>query len=281
VSEENRGPVIRRILVALDASPHSEAALEAAAALAARFQAELYGLFVEDVNLLRLAELPFTREVGIFSATQRELRTEEVERHLRIQAREVRRTLTVVAEREQVRWSFRVSRGAIAPELRAAAEEVDLLILGKAGRSVTRRGQLGSTARALSLEAPSLTLLLQEGACLGLPVMVVYDGSPLARKALSMGAVLAEEEGGPVTVIVADGVEEVQRIQDEAAAQLREEEVKARYRTLTRSSVSRLAHMVHIEGCGLLVLPAKSDILEDEALLALLDEMEVPVLLVR
>ena len=50
----------RRILVALDASAHSHAALAAAVALAARLHAEIEGLFVEDINLLRLAELPFT-----------------------------------------------------------------------------------------------------------------------------------------------------------------------------------------------------------------------------
>jgi nucleotide-binding universal stress UspA family protein len=47
---------IRRILVALDASPHSFAALEAAAHLAAHLEAELFGLYVEDENLLRGAD---------------------------------------------------------------------------------------------------------------------------------------------------------------------------------------------------------------------------------
>ncbi|MCB0182612.1 MAG: universal stress protein, partial [Caldilineaceae bacterium] len=41
-----------RILVALDASPHSLAALRAAAKLAATVHAELHGLFIEDDRLL-------------------------------------------------------------------------------------------------------------------------------------------------------------------------------------------------------------------------------------
>ena len=72
--------VIQRILVALDASPHSQAALDAAATLAARVSAELQGLFIEDVNLLRLAELPFAREVGSFTATHRRLDARDLER---------------------------------------------------------------------------------------------------------------------------------------------------------------------------------------------------------
>ena len=57
---EGQGEVtIQRILVAVDASPPSFAALEAAVELAATLGAELIVLFVEDIALLRLAESPF------------------------------------------------------------------------------------------------------------------------------------------------------------------------------------------------------------------------------
>jgi hypothetical protein len=39
--------------------------------------------------------------------------------------------------------------------------------------------------------------------------------------------------------------------------------------------------LVQDEGCGTLVLPAKSVLLRDEALLALLDAIDVPTLFVR
>jgi hypothetical protein len=60
---------IRRILIALDASPDGLSALETSAWLAARMNAELQGLFVEDESLLRIAEIPLAREVPYFSAT--------------------------------------------------------------------------------------------------------------------------------------------------------------------------------------------------------------------
>ncbi len=47
----------RRILIGLNSSPTSLRGLAAAAEMAARLDAELVGLFVEDDNLLRLAEL--------------------------------------------------------------------------------------------------------------------------------------------------------------------------------------------------------------------------------
>ncbi len=76
---EARAP-IRRILVALDASGASLAALDAAARLAATLEAELLGLFVEDEDLLRLAGLPCAREVGFTFTQARRMESADMER---------------------------------------------------------------------------------------------------------------------------------------------------------------------------------------------------------
>ena len=52
------GTIIRRVAVVLNASMQSSQALQAAAELAASLQAELEGIFIEDINLFHLAELP-------------------------------------------------------------------------------------------------------------------------------------------------------------------------------------------------------------------------------
>jgi len=279
---EERELMIQRILVALDASPHSLAALEAAVELAGRFRAELLGLFVEDVNLLRLAELPFAQEIGFFSAARRKLDTQRMERQFRGQAARIRRALELIAERTQVDWSFRVARGVIASELLTAASEVDLIILGRGGWSLTQRRRLGSTARAILSETPCLALILRQGTYLELPMLVVYDGSPLAQKGLATAAALVQGEDGDLTVLVlADEPDMAHRLQRQAAEWLQGRGVNVRYRPLTKLSVPRLAHIVRTEGRGTLVLPARSALLQDEVLLALLDEVEMPVLLVR
>lgn len=282
MSERERELTIRRILVALDASPHSRAALEAAAQLAARFRAELLGLFVEDINLLRLAEMPFMREVGFFSASSRRLSTAEMERQLRAQARQMREAMTRVAEREQLQWSFRVVRGAIRSELIAAASEADLFILGKAGHSLVRRRRMGSTARAVAFGGSGLTLLLHANACLGVPIMVVYDGSIMARRALATAAALVlREQEHELYVITADGAQEVGQYRREAADWLRAQGVKVHFRALTQANVPKLLDLLKEERCGVLVIPSETTLLQDEALISLLDEIEVPVLLVR
>jgi len=219
--------------------------------------------------------------VGFFSTRRRRLDGEELARQLRAQARRLRRRLTEVAEDAHLQWTFRVARGAIAKELLAASTDVDMVILGRSGWSIVRRRRLGSTARAVVFGAPALTLLLQDGTCLGLPVMVVYDGSQMAQRALVAAAVLARAQKGSVTVALVDGREEGEELRRRAAAQLKPHEIQARYRLLTHANVNKLVQRVTGEGCGTLVLPLKTELLHEEALVELLDEIDIPTLFVR
>jgi nucleotide-binding universal stress UspA family protein len=256
--------------------------MEAAIELAARFEAELAGMFVEDVNLLRLADLPFAYEVSLTSATRRPLNAQELERQIRAQGTHIRRRLAGATERRQVRWTFSVSRGAVTPELLAASKEADVIILGRAGSSVIARGRMGSTARAIVAERGGLTLVLHKGTCLGSPVMTIYDGSLAAQEALSAAATLAERDDGSLKVLLVGGqssqVDELEAAVDE---QLAGEDLKPAFRRLVRPTVGNLVRIIHDEGCGLLVLPARSPLLHGEAVTALLDRIQVPVLVVR
>jgi nucleotide-binding universal stress UspA family protein len=281
VRKERQAPDIRRILVALDASPHSLAALEAAVDLARRFQAELQGLYVEDVNLLRLAELPFTQEIGLFSAKWRRLDAQRLERQLRAHSARVRRLLRMAAEGAQIQWSFRVVRGRVSSEVMTSAEAADVLIVGKAGWSLIRRRQMGSTARAIAIGLSGFALILQEGTCLASPVALVYDGSRLAQKALQMSMRLLEEDGTLLVLLLADTPGEAQPLQRQIEERLGDRELDLRYQRLNYVSLSRLVSLLERERCGTLVLPARRSILQDDLLASLLDQLEVPVLLVR
>jgi nucleotide-binding universal stress UspA family protein len=283
VSEERHALAIKRILVALDASPHSLAALEAAVDLAARFQAELAGLFVEDENLIRLAELPFVSEIGIFSATRRRIGSREIERQIRVQRRRVRRTFTATTQRAQIAWSFRVARGKVLSEVLAAASEADVVVLGRAGWSLLRRRRLGSTVRGILPERFGLALIMKEGACLGDPLGVVYDGSPAADRALVIADALrrqSDHEEPFVVLLLAESSDRVPALQRQAERLLEERGAVARYRRVTGANVLQLADLLHREDCGTLVLPARGPISQDNLLVALLEHLDLPVLLV-
>ena len=123
----------RRVVVALDASAPGQAALEAAAGLAARLEAELLAVFVEDIDLLRLAGLPFAREIGYPSAIRRAIDVPAMERSLRRHADEARRSVALIAERKPLKWNFEVARGSLTAQVLAAAAEADLIVAALAG----------------------------------------------------------------------------------------------------------------------------------------------------
>ncbi len=282
MTEERRGPLVRRILVAVDASQHSIAALEAAVDLASRFHAELLGLYVEDINLLRLAELPFAREVGQFSAVVRRLDVPEVERQIRVQTVRVRRMFESRTGRSEVQWSFRVTRGSVPQEVVTAAADADLLVLGRAGWSLLRRGRLGTTARAIVARSPSMALFLPRGSCLSSPLTIVFDGSPLAERALEVAQMFLDGTDRRLRVLLlANGHERLSPLREQVDTWLQGRDLDIRYRALTESNVTRLAEAIKSEECGTLVLPVKSAVLEDSALQGLLEELEIPILLVR
>ena len=140
---------IARILVALDHSDDSRTTLAEAAALAARLQAELVGLFIEDVKLLDAAQLPFVRQISLTGHSAPMDRT-GVERGFRAQEQAARQLMESVALRHRLSWSFRVARGRASVEILAQAQGVDLVIVGKTAPAVTRQGRIGATALAIA-----------------------------------------------------------------------------------------------------------------------------------
>jgi nucleotide-binding universal stress UspA family protein len=277
---------IRRILVALDASQPSLAALEAAVELATRLRAELLGLFVEDVNLLRLAGLPFAREIHLPSATIRPINGPTLERELHAWAARVRQILAAAASQARVDWSFRVVRGHVAPEVLAAAQEADLLSLGVASGPLTRHRHLGSTARLVAAESPRTVLLLQQGEKLGRSIVAVYDGSVIARRALVLAARIAsgvKENAAAVTVLVLGDSPPVttNRLEEEATAHFQQRGLRFNCRLQTGTGIAALVQALRGEQGGLLVLGGNNSLARPEAIQDLLDAVEWPVLLVR
>jgi nucleotide-binding universal stress UspA family protein len=274
--------MIRRILVALDASQHSLAALEAACELADALKAELVGIFVEDVNLLHLAGLPFAREVRYLSAVDRPLDSPGMERELRLQAERARQRLAGAAGRRQIRWSFRVVRGQVVAELLTAALEADLLALGRASWASTRRVRLGTTARGVLAQASRPVLLLSQGHAICQPVQFVYDDSSTAKRAVPTAAHLASITGGDLTVmLILDTPEVGQSLQKELDERLQAQQVKGHYHQLVQPSATELAGALHKAGGGTLIINADSPLLQGEGLATLVDAVDCSVFLVR
>ncbi|MCC6457413.1 MAG: universal stress protein [Caldilineaceae bacterium] len=190
----------RRIVVALDASSYSLAALRAAAEVAALLDVDLEGLFIEDINILRLCGYPFTQEIGSYTGASRHLENAAVERQLRTLAAVIQQAMSQVALKTPVRWSLQVRRGPVIDELLAAAQDADLMSLGRSGQG--RRNTLGSTASALVQKSQRPLLLLGKDGALVDPLTAVYTGSTTSQRALQWLATLTQYNPRPVRVIL-------------------------------------------------------------------------------
>ena len=273
--------VVHRILVALDASTHSLAALAAAVELAAAMEAELEGLFVEDVNLLRLAGLPFAREVR-HTASLEALDSPRMERALKAQATQAREALAAAAGRAQVHWSFRVVRGQVAQEVLEAASRADLVTLGKQGRSRSPQARLGSTALRVALHAPGALLLVEHSVPGGQPVLVLYDGSEGAERALDAAARVARMSGTHLIVLLLAGAPEAAKeLEQQAGLRIERQRVRPRFHALHETDAQSLLRVSQSEGGGLVVLSARSTVMSEETIQKLLDSLRNPVLIVR
>lgn len=274
------GGTIERILVALDPSAHSVAALGAAATMAARFDAELLALFVEDINVRRLTELPFVQEVGFYTGSCRRVETRELSRQLRVQAGRMRRHFRITTRHITTRCRFREIRGRVAREVLTEAGEADVVILGKGAWSAVDTGRLAPDVREVLREAAASTLVLQAQSEVRPPLRVVYTGTPLSQKALLIAAGLAEQ-GHLIVFILADDSRKASRLREEARETVEDQEVEALFRTLDEASLSHLAYLTAQEEGGTLVIPADTEAVLDKPLLDFLDEMSDPVLIVR
>ena len=280
MNEQEDELTIQRILIALDTSHHSLAALQAGAKLASSLGAELHGIFVEDVNLLRVAGLPAAIELQFPFAREARLNPGRMRRQLRAQARQARQAISSVSKRERIEWSFQVVRGDVSAKVLEEAAKADILCVGRVSRPVMHQPNIGSTAEAAATDAPRPVLLISRDKRIHSPIAVLYDGSADTKQALLLAAELAQDMRGLLSVLVpatASGSSE--EIQKRITETLDAEDLVVRYRELSGSGVMSLIDAVRTEGTGLLVF--SSSFLPTNGVMKLLNEVDCPVLLMR
>lgn len=119
-----------RIVLALERTPESAAAIEPALALAQSLGAGVSALFVENLSLLGYATLPFAREFDPESGEARALSVPALEQSMRAEAARAERVLAEAARQRSVALSFRVVRGQIDVEARTESRAGDIVMLG-------------------------------------------------------------------------------------------------------------------------------------------------------
>jgi nucleotide-binding universal stress UspA family protein len=209
----------RRILLPLDLSRDSLTALEIAMNLAAAVGGEVSGLFVEDTELLMAGRLPFAREVGSFSGIARRIGAEDIRHRFQSIAGNARSALAEAGHRLKVPTSFQVGHGDVPAEILTAAEDADLLVLGKAGWSLGSFRKPGRTCAAILSRSRIPVLIVERGATLSPPIVVVNDGTSSGERAVEFARELSRNLGWDIAVFavreMSGGDEVLQRIHQE------------------------------------------------------------------
>ena len=229
-----------RILVAVDTSLQNYDALETAAEFASHLKAHLMALFIEDVNLIKLAELPFAKELDRSSGVMRPLDSGALTRALQADAQKLQQRLAEESERRQISVSMKVVRGQYLTAAMQMAEKSDIVFLSdittlpygtiKTGVSPTRRIPIGHK-----------------------PIWVLYDGSAGTKRRLSLALSLAEKDRSELIVVFTDSAAGDKL--DKQRDQIVRDHPALSCQFLPLSEKEALSHAVQQKVCSVLVLP--------------------------
>ena len=281
MSEVNQPIRVDRILVSLDNSRHSLAALKAAVELAQHYGAELKAVFVEDTTLLRLAEMPFCQEVGEYTAIVRELSSNGLSQGMVVQSRWVLRSFRNVINQTDLRAEMAILRGNINESIDTESQTCDLIIIGKTGTNPLGRPRLGSTAKALVKNHTKPLLLVEENNRLGYPMIVFYENSPLGKICLETARDLLNPEESLIILLSEDEPEVYtanNAFLDKWAA---EYQVNLSIQSVKTHTITRFINIIKGLKTGLLILPHDLKPQSMAPLLTRLEQISLPILLIR
>lgn len=177
---------IRRVVVAYDGSPSSEAALRAGTETAREHDVPL--LLVTAVDVDQATPPPFA---DLPRATSEVVAT-------------AMGTVAAVLGGDD-RVSSRVAVGPAAAVVLGTLTEGDLVVLGGHSRSLIGRALIGSTSRTVATHADVPVLVVRPGAEPGAAghVVVGVDGSALSTSATRFAATQAARRGVPLRAVMA------------------------------------------------------------------------------
>ncbi len=278
MTPDKRIAAMRRILVAMDASQGSFSALETATMLAELVHADLEGLYVEDADLIALTGLPFSREVRLTGGVVQALDLAVLEQELRMQAMAARRAMQRAATRRRVAWRFRSVRGSVFGELAAAAREVDVLCIGRRGRSSVRSARLGNTIRAALGSAPVVMVAGTTGAALSGPVAVVVGPGGIPERALLFAVDVSERMGQPLQAYLTGSDGKAIAAQQRRIEKLSTERRPVQFRTFEPAQMPLLFDTLRASRQGLVVCGVVGEDAQLDWLERLVASVECPVL---
>jgi nucleotide-binding universal stress UspA family protein len=248
--------VIKNVLVALDGSEHSRAAVEHALWFARRFDARLTGLHVLDIVSIEGSFLhDISGSLGFepyldFSSKMREV-LQERGRAMLEEFLERCREAGIVAETV-------MDVGIVANEICERARTADLVVIGHRGvNEKFSTGLLGATAESVTRKCPKPLLVCpMEWREIARPLLA-YDGSVRSSTAMRAAAEFCASTRLPLVVLhVAKDQGAAERVLDEARRYLAPYGVEASFESVCGPAPERIVGQLREGGYDLLFIGA-------------------------
>jgi nucleotide-binding universal stress UspA family protein len=187
--------MISTILTASDGSEASAAAERFAVGLARRTRARLFGISVIEDRLAR-----GFKEDGLGVAPPA---ADAVAGYLKSRAEAACRRIAELARAEGVEVQCETAQGIADDLVVARGQQADLVVVGRDGQHKEyRTGLIGSTVNGVIRKTAKSAVVVPEGATLGGPIVLGFDGSPGSRLAAALAVELATKLAESVHVFV-------------------------------------------------------------------------------
>jgi nucleotide-binding universal stress UspA family protein len=212
--------MIKSLLVPVDSSAYARSALEHALELGKVYQARITGLYVLDVRYLEMP--PYLDYSYAFEAVAPTLVPLDVMEQFRAKSERILNELREAVEKSGLEAETRTEEGVPSQAIADVGDACDLIIMGKRGEHA-RWGKdlLGSTAESVVRRSGTPVLLVEEQSRPVAKMLLMYDGSHSANRALKLAADVARRTFASVKVLtVNDDAQQGAAVQEEARSYL-------------------------------------------------------------
>jgi hypothetical protein len=270
---------IERLVVQLDAASETQDAIDTAARLAAQAKVPLDGIFVEDEDLLGLANLPFACQTTLGAGTE-PLTLQHVECQLRVAAERTRQDLATAAKRHGVAWSFEVVRGSPVGA-RFGASERDLVVASALTRPVAGQFRLECRWWSSMSATPGLFLLARRAwEASGAVLIILRDRSLGSVRLVDAAGRIAAARNTPVSVICTAELARAEGFETWIADHLVPHSGSPQIELAPADVTALLQRMLELD-CGLLAIEASFVEEGPDRIRALVERLACDLLVVR
>ncbi|MGI9406255.1 MAG: hypothetical protein ACR2O4_07780 [Hyphomicrobiaceae bacterium] len=273
-------PAGRVVLQSRTATPN-RVALEAAVHLAKAFRFQIESVFVEDQDVLTLADLPFATEISTTGRRTPITDFAEMERTMRLASAALQRSLDQLVQAHAIACEFKTVRGDASRALAQYCDDACFVVMAETftPSDMLLLRHLIETAKGLN---GALLVGPQARDTAGPIVMIAEDARSLECLATAAKRVAQERRDGDIVALVLSDDVSDQQIADAfatGAADVHYQVVRPKQGARSPSTIARIVHQLQ----GSITVARLGGFLQpgDGRLSALTNTLATPLLLLR